>query len=253
LEDRAAVEISTARKVVVAVSAAAVMAIAAPQALAAVGRASDPNHRLRFGASANWSGYAVSGFGPYTTVSASWTQPAVECASTPRAFSAFWVGLDGAPGTSRTVEQTGTEAICSPGGASYTAWYEMAPKRAVVYSVPVAAGDSISASVTALAKGHFQLTISDVTQQWSLTTTQKRKSAKRASAEVIAEAPSTRRGALPLADFGTIGFGEVAVDGAALSSSTPGIEPITMTFGGTVKAQPSSITPASFSVAWQHE
>src|SRR6185369_1208757 len=43
--------------------------------------------------STNWAGYAVAG-SRYTSVSASWTQPAVSCTST-NTWSSFWVGLDG--------------------------------------------------------------------------------------------------------------------------------------------------------------
>src|SRR5262245_29641818 len=84
-----------------------------------------PNHKINHSTSTNWSGYAVTG-GTYTTVSASWTQPAVNCSVTPTGWSSFWVGLDG--NTSNTVEQTGSEADCSSGRAVYSAWYEMYPK-----------------------------------------------------------------------------------------------------------------------------
>src|SRR5262249_19767511 len=80
-----------------------------------------PHHRINHSPSTNWSGYAVSGFGPYQSVSSSWRQPAVDCSLTPTAWSAFWVGLDG--DTTNTVEQTGTEADCSKGAAVYYAWY----------------------------------------------------------------------------------------------------------------------------------
>ncbi|HEV2981977.1 MAG TPA: G1 family glutamic endopeptidase [Solirubrobacteraceae bacterium] len=226
------------------------MAAASP-ALAAKTTRAAPNQRVRHGTSTNWSGYAVSGAGPYTTVSASWTQPAVECATTKAGYSAFWVGLDG--DTSNTVEQTGTEANCSSGAAEYGAWYEMYPKRPVLYPKPVSPGDSFSASVTALARGRFRLTLSDTTKGWSVTASQKRKSAARSSAEVIAEAPATRKRVLPLADFGTIGFSGASVDGSLLTSSTPGLEPITMASGETVKAVPSPVSGGSFSDTWHHE
>lgn len=231
-------------------AALGVMFASAP-ALASASPRTAPNHRVHYGASANWSGYAVAGFDPYTSVSASWTQPAVNCATTPTGFSAFWVGLDG--DTSKTVEQTGTESNCSGGGASYGAWYEMFPKRPVNFPNPVLPGDSFTASVSALGRGRFRLTLSDATQGWSQTTVQKRKSAKLASAEVIAEAPSGRRGVLPLADFASVGFGGASANGSLLTASTAGIEPITMVSGATVKATPSSISAGNFSVTWQHE
>jgi Peptidase A4 family len=232
------------------VAASGALLVAAP-ALASASPRSAPNQRIRHGVSTNWSGYAVSGFGPYTSVSSSWTQPAVNCTKGPSAYSAFWVGIDG--DTSKTVEQTGTEANCFHGAATYGAWYEMFPKRPVNYANPVVPGDSFTASVTALGRGRFRLALSDTTQGWSQTTMQKRRSARLASAEVIAEAPSSRRGVLPLADFATIGFGSATVNGALLTGSTPGIEPLTMASGATVKATPSAISGGSFSVTWQHE
>jgi hypothetical protein len=234
----------------VATAALAVVIAAAP-APAAASRLRAPKQRVRYGLSTNWAGYAATGSGPYTTVSASWTQPAVDCTETPRGYSDFWVGLDG--DTSKTVEQIGTEANCIGGAASYAAWFEMFPKRPVIYANTVAPGDSLTASVTSVPKGRFQLTITDTTQGWSQTTTQKRRSAKRASGEVIAEAPATRKGVLPLADFAQASFAEATLDGAPLTEATPGIEPVTMVSGSTVKATPSGIGGGAFSVSWQHE
>ena len=42
---------------------------------------SAPNHKISNSTSSNWSGYAVTG-GRYTRVSASWTQPSVNCSVT---------------------------------------------------------------------------------------------------------------------------------------------------------------------------
>jgi Peptidase A4 family len=208
-----------------------------------------PNHRINHSTSSNWSGYAVTG-GTYTSVSSSWTQPAVNCSITPTAWSSFWVGLDG--DTSSTVEQTGTEADCSSGAAVYSAWYEMYPKFPKTYANPVSPGDVFTASVTSNGAGAFTLTISDTTKGWTQTTTARQRSARLASAEVIAEAPSSSGGVLPLADFGTVGFSGASANGALLTSSTPGIDPITMASGSTIKAQPSAISGGSFSVAWKH-
>jgi Peptidase A4 family len=230
--------------------AALAAALAGMLTLAPASRAaSAPNHKIGHSSSSNWSGYAVTG-GTYTTVSANWTQPAVNCSVTPTGWSSFWVGLDG--DTSNTVEQTGTEADCSNGTPVYSAWFEMYPKFPKTYANPVAAGDRLSASVTTDGRGSFTLTIADATQGWTQTTGARLKSARLASAEVIAEAPSSSGGVLPLADFGSVGFSGATVNGALLTSSTPGLDPITMVSGSTVKAQPSSMGSGSFSVAWQH-
>src|SRR6185437_3880744 len=120
-----------------------------------------PNHKINHSTSTNWAGYDVTG-GRYTSVSATWTQPAVNCSVTPTGWSSFWVGLDG--DTSNTVEQTGTEADCSSGRPVYSAWYEMYPKFPVTYSNPVSAGDHFTASVSTDGRGSFTLTLSDTTK-----------------------------------------------------------------------------------------
>jgi peptidase A4-like protein len=205
-----------------------------------------PVHMRTNSTSTNWSGYAVTG-GHYTKVTSSWTVPAVKCSGT--AYSSFWVGLDG--DTSGTVEQTGTDSDCSGSTPQYYAWYEMYPKFPFNYSNPVSPGDQMSATVSTNGSGSFTLTISDGSK-WTQTTTARLKSAKLASAEVIAEAPSSSGGVLPLANFGTVNFSGAAVNGSTLTSSTPGLDAITMASGSTVKAQPSSISNGSFSVAWKH-
>ncbi len=204
-------------------------------------------HRITNSTSTNWSGYAVTG-SRFTSVSASWTEPSVSCSGT--AYSSFWVGLDG--DTSSTVEQTGTDADCSGSTPKYYAWYEMYPKFPVNLKGTVRPGDHLSASVTTDGSGRFTLTITDSTQGWTNTTNARLKSAKLASAEVIAEAPSSSGGVLPLANFGTVSFSGAKANGSLLTSSTPHLDPITMQSGSTVKAQPSSISNGTFSVAWKH-
>jgi len=231
------------------ISVVAVVSVAASGSGAATRHAAmrGPNHKISNSTSTNWSGYAVTG-GTYRTVTSNWTQPAVSCTGT--AYSSFWVGIDG--DTSGTVEQTGTEADCNGTAPVYSAWYEMYPKFPVNYSNPVAPGDHFSATVSTDGNGNFTLTLSNTTRGWTQQVTKKLRSAKLASAEVIAEAPSSSGGVLPLANFGTVGFSGTTVNNATLTSSTPGIDAITMQSGSTVKAKPSSISGGSFSVAWKH-
>jgi peptidase A4-like protein len=231
-----------------ALAGAALALTLAPPALAAP-PSHAPNHKISHSTSTNWSGYAVAG-GRYTSVSATWTQPSVNCSVTPTGWSSFWVGLDG--DTSNTVEQTGSEADCSSGSAVYSAWYEMYPKFPVNFTNTVRAGDHFSGSVTTNGRGSFTLTLIDSTQGWTQTNVAQLKHARLSSAEVIAEAPSGSGGVLPLADFGTVGFGSATVNGATLTSSTPGLDPITMVSGSTVKAQLSNLSNGSFSVTWKH-
>jgi hypothetical protein len=195
--------------------------------------------------SSNWSGYATDS-STYTSVSSSWVEPSVSCSGT--AYSSFWVGLDGY--NSNSVEQTGTESDCSGSSPVYYAWYEMYPAYPVNFSNTVRPGDSISASVTA-SGSTFTLVVTDHTQGWSRTVRKTSSSAAKSSAEVIAEAPSSGSGVLPLADFHTANFSNSLVNGQAIGNLNP-VE-IVMASGGTVKAQPSGLSGGTaFSDTWKH-
>ena len=190
-------------------------------------------------ASENWAGYAAAGAaGTFTRVSASWSEPAVTCAAA-QTFSSFWVGLDG-DGTS-TVEQTGTEADCADGAASYQGWFEMFPAAPVFYSETVRPGDAMSASVVADGGGAFTLTLTDATQGWSKVTSQTSATAQLGSAEIIAEAPSSGAGdVLPLSDFGSVTFTDALIDTDPLG--TLNTTEITMeSAANTAEATPSAI------------
>ena len=218
-----------------------------PDAATARAATRAPNHKISNSSSTNWSGYAVTG-GTYRTVIASWVQPALTCSST--AYSSFWVGIDG--DTSGTVEQTGTEADCNGSTPVYSSWYEMYPKFPLTYPDAVAPGDHFTSSVATDGTGNFTLTLSNTTKGWTESVSKRLKSARLASAEIIAEAPSSSGGVLPLANFGTASFSGAKVNGGTLTSSTAGIDAITMQSGSTVKAQPSSISNGAFSVTWKH-
>src|ERR1700683_703313 len=168
--------------------------------------------------STNWSGYAGT-TGTYTSVSASWTQPAGKCSSGDQ-YAAFWVGIDGY--TSSTVEQTGSEVDCVGRTAEYYAWYEMYPGPSENYSNTVRAGDHFNATVTWLSGDKFSLYIADTTQGWSHTTDASLTSTPaRSSAEVIVEAPccTNSGGSLPLTDFGTMSFTGSTANGSAIGNA----------------------------------
>jgi len=232
--------------------AAACLLVVAPAA--AAGRAAapahlrfDPNKKISQSTSSNWSGYSAIN-GQYTSVSANWTQPTASCTSA-TTYSSFWVGLDG--DGSNTVEQTGTSADCSGGSPRYYAWYEMYPKFPTNLSLTIRPGDSMTASVTTNGSGNFTLTITDQSTRQSFTTSQRQRKARLASAEAIAEAPSSSGGVLPLTNFGTVSFSAVTVNGQAIGNFNP--DKIDMVSGSTVKAQTSALSGgSSFSVAWKH-
>ena len=189
--------------------------------------------------SENWAGYAAAGSaGAFTQVSASWSEPAVTCAAD-QTFSSFWVGLDG-DGTS-TVEQTGTEADCADGAASYQGWFEMFPAAPVFYNETVTPGDAMSASVVANGGGSFTLTLTDSTQGWIKVTNETSDTAQLGSAEIIAEAPSDGNGdVLPLSNFGAVTFTAALIDTTAIG--TLNTAAVTMESAGDVaEATPSAV------------
>jgi Peptidase A4 family len=218
--------------------------------------------------STNWSGYAVTG-SSFTNAKGSWTVPTVNCTQTPNTYSSFWVGIDG--WTSTTVEQTGTDSDCDGSSPSYYAWYEFYPKGSVLIStVPVSPGNHISAEVV-YSGSEFTVTITNETTGKSFSKSSRVSAAKRSSAEWIAEAPCCTRagGILPLADFGTVDFGEDYTDVSgtnyATDSSVSGpinnfgtaVNEAIMVNGstGADEAVPSSLTSdgTSFTVTWDSE
>ena len=167
--------------------------------------------------STNWSGYAAT-TGTYTSVSATWVQPAGICSRGDQ-YAAFWVGLDGY--SSSTVEQTGSEVDCIGRTAQYYAWYEMYPGPSENYSNTVKAGDTFNASVTYNNNNTYTLSIADVTQGWKQSTTQTLAGASRSSAEAIVEAPCCTffGGILPLTDFGSMSFSQSDANGSAIGNA----------------------------------
>jgi len=200
--------------------------------------------------STNWSGYAATS-GTYTSVSASWTEPAGTCSGRGSQYSSFWVGLDGY--SSSTVEQTGSDTDCSGGRAVYYAWYEMYPNPSVSYSNTVRPGDHFNASVTYTGSNHFSLFIRDTTQGWSHTTTGTLAGAARSSAEVIVEAPCCTAGGgiLPLADFGTVNITGSMANGSALGNAGGVTQIIMVDNAGRGKDTVSSLSGGEiFSATW---
>jgi hypothetical protein len=199
--------------------------------------------------STNWSGYAAT-TGTYTSVSASWTEPAGICSRGDQ-YAAFWAGLDGY--SSSTVEQTGSEVDCIGQTARYYAWYEMYPAASHVYSNTVRAGDHFNASVTYTGSNLFSLYIADTTQGWSHNTTVSLAGAARSSAEVIVEAPccTISGGILPLADFGTINITSSMANGSALGNAGGVTQIIMIDNRGRPKDSISSLSGGeNFSATW---
>jgi hypothetical protein len=202
--------------------------------------------------SGNWSGYAANGAaGSDTSVSSSWTQPAISCSGGGDTYSSFWVGLDGF--NNSALEQTGTEADCIGGQAEYGAWWEVLPAAESPYSVPVSPGDQLTASVTDNGDGTFTMTLTDSTQGWTKSTTHSGSSGYQdSSAEVIAEATSVGGEIAQLSDFGSVGFSGSTANGTALGDTGPSEITMQNQDSGDVMAQPGGISGGSFGVTWEN-
>ncbi|HTQ56024.1 MAG TPA: G1 family glutamic endopeptidase [Bryobacteraceae bacterium] len=210
--------------------------------------------------STNWSGYAALGSG-FTRAVGSWVVPAATCSSGSQ-YASFWVGIDGYG--SGTVEQLGTEDDCTGATPSYHAWYEFCCKEPeiTISNFPVKPGDVIAAVVSYNGSG-FVLAIKNVTTGQTYKKTGNIAGAQRASAEWIAEAPSSG-GVLPLTNFGTMVFGKDSTGVAGTNTATlggvtspigrfPTFYQITMVNGsGNPKAVPSILSTdlTSFSDTW---
>ncbi|HVV58457.1 MAG TPA: G1 family glutamic endopeptidase [Gaiellaceae bacterium] len=181
--------------------------------------------------SSNWAGYAITDATTLATgqpdpaqtpplqfsnVTGTFRLPKVTCtaASSP-AYSAFWVGLGGYSATADALEQVGVDADCSRAGTpTYYAWYELVPSPAVKVALEVSGGDIITTSV--VVNGTDVLVqVKDRTRRTSFTRHLQMATPDVSSAEWIAEAPSACSSlgdcrVLPLANFGTVGFTNIA-------------------------------------------
>ncbi len=219
-------------------------------------------HLLKFGASSNWSGYAVETdintpqSSAVSDVAGQWVVPDVMCTRM-TTYSAIWVGIDGY--SNNTVEQIGTGQDCQRGREKYYAWYEMYPYAMHKTSLAVNPGDTILASVKYSGNNdNYELTLNDTTSGKNFSSMQRLAGAARQSAEWVVEAPSSFFGVLPLTNFGTVNFSNAGatINGQAgsISDTDWQNDEITMQSGKTVKALSSDLLAGgtSFSDTWYH-
>ncbi len=153
----------------------------------------------------------------FASVSGSWTQPVVKCTRGGTTYSAFWVGLGGFTDGSQALEQTGTEGDCTPAGrARYSVWYELVPAAPVSVKLTLKPGDAISATVSVDGQS-VSIQVTNTTRGTVFAQQLTMDAPDLTSAEWIAEAPSLCTGfgcvALPLTNFGTVGFGGASATG----------------------------------------
>lgn len=172
-----------------------------------------------------WSGYAVTNpagtSDGFTSVSATWKQPAATCHSG-FASSAFWVGLGAFASGSNRIEQIGAAADCtSANKPTYYAWYDLSPNPGVILKLKVRPADVMTASVHMNATQTWvALRIVDTTTGTVYSKDLRVEQPDVTSAEWITEAPSSCNAygvcqAIPLADFSQVAFtkAEAAANG----------------------------------------
>lgn len=171
-----------------------------------------PRLQVNAGTSYNWSGYVaetnLSMPENYVVadVKGQWQVPPVGPSpqNIGKTYSAIWVGMDGYGSVLHTtVEQIGTEEDYIDGVPSYYAWYEMYPAASHLIKKVVNSSDYMSAEVQYM-NGRFILTLSDLTEDWTFSTSVQLNKAVRSSAEWVVEAPGNIIS--PLADFGVVRF-----------------------------------------------
>ncbi|MDH6114679.1 hypothetical protein P3T36_001031 [Kitasatospora sp. MAP12-15] len=221
----------------------AALAASAPTAAAAA-RGGFPHFDHGVRADEFWAGYTETG-DTFTSVSAQWRVPSLDCDSTPDSVVSPWVGLDGFD--SDTVEQIGFDQDCSNGRVKYEPWVEMYPKHSVYFDETMEAGDHIAASVDVDGQD-FTLTETDSTQGWSKTY-HETGDYQLNSAEVILE--DLGSGIQPVADFGALNFTDATANDQSLGDAgTPNSTDLTRS--GTRLTANSQLDGDQFSIRWRH-
>jgi Peptidase A4 family len=184
-------------------------AIVAAIVLVSVGARAAPSRLEPPWVTSRWAGYvARTSNGSFEAVRGTWVQPRITC-NRPGSSAAIWIGLGGATGESRALEQVGTSADCSERGESfYSAWYQLFPASPVELPVTIRPGDTVAANA-AVAGNVVALALRNVSSGASFSTELWMRSPETDSAEWILEAPSacfTICVQLPLADLGRVAF-----------------------------------------------
>jgi hypothetical protein len=224
--------------------------------------------------STNWDGYFASEAGSpsnqttFNEVQAQWKVQPVTC--DPNGGTQWlgdWVGLDG--WYNGSVEQGGTEAICSGSTPSYAVWWEMFPFNLIQSGFSVSPGDSIQASVTFNAPAsEFDIVVRDVTSGQTLTEDTPcqpgQNGCARSTAEVISEdigGGTDTDGLFALPNYGTSTFSGISLTdvgnhtGTLTNSAWTANEVTEVSSQGVTKQTTSGLSTdgSSFSTTWKAE
>jgi Peptidase A4 family len=211
----------------------------------AASRHPEARPRLASDSDQTWGGYAVTGSGPYTSISGSWNVPSLNCSKGSGDVSP-WIGIDG--WANDTVEQIGVDLDCYGGKASYHPWVEMYPANSVYFKDTINAGDVLDASVT-VDGSSWILKESDPDSGWTKTFDET-SSDQLASAEAIVESVGNSK-VPPVPDFGKVTFTNISVNGSPFASAGK-VHETTLQRGTIVLARDSALKVTKFSITWLH-
>ena len=226
------------------------------------------------GTSPTWSGYIVPSSSQITEVEGEWTVPSLDCAATPNAGAATWLGIGGVTsqsGSSGALLQTGVTTNCVDGSQQDVAWWEERPTtpQEDFADFPVAPGDVISAGVVYdPSLGEWGTVLIDVTSgvvgvmatgsDWGVITSSGTIQVEGSTvglsysggytAEWIVEDYAVNNVPVSFADYGTVSFSNLATNNPSLSV-TPS-EGVEMVRGGVVLSIPSAPSADGFSVSY---
>jgi hypothetical protein len=156
----------------------------------------------------NWSGYADTA-GDYTSVSGSWNVPTAVTSQSGTHYGAQWIGIDG--DGDEDLIQTGTSVTISGGHASYGVWWEILPAAETVINEPVAAGETMTASIVRQPSGEWLIQISNGSWHFSIT---KSYFGPGLSVEAIVEAPEIGGQIAGMAHTSDVTFTDLTENGA---------------------------------------
>jgi len=214
-----------------------------------IGEVIPGTHTLATTTNTHWSGYDAT-TGDYTSVTATFTQPSVTCASGDDVV--FWVGLGGGTASSDSLQQNGTFAQCSGSTPKYSAWWETWPCNSITnYGGTVKPGDVITTETINEGNNSYEFVTTDTTEGWSVSPKHTGcNGGSTATAEVITETPEIGSSLADLPDFGTVTYNDATINGAALSSASPTL--VDMARNGTTMDTTSAISGGgeTFSNTW---
>ncbi|HXX88835.1 MAG TPA: G1 family glutamic endopeptidase [Acidimicrobiales bacterium] len=162
-------------------------------------------------ASANWSGYALTGH-HIASVGGQWNVPAIVPSQSPT-YSATWVGIDGYDNGS--LIQAGTEQDSANGSNHFTAWWTTAAQNFTEQQIPlsVAVGDTMKVEIAEHGSA-WEVDATDA-GYWSYSVWITGFSTPGDSAEWIMEAPCVNGRTATLSTYTPITFDDATVDGGS--------------------------------------